>query len=106
MNYSQLQECLLGLPGATADWLAYTLSHPDDGRPLPTSYSLVRRGTGAFEVYQGDERGGVSIAKADDGKTPLAFPSEEAACAWIWGQVLWWREFEARRAGSRENEGR
>lgn len=98
MTYDELRERLLTLPDATHEWLTYTLSYPEDGQPLPTSYSLVRRDTSGYSVFQGDGRGGASVATAEDGETPLTFSSETDACEWIWREIMWWREFEERRA--------
>lgn len=98
MTYDELRARLLALPGATEEWLAYTLSFVDGGRPTPTSYCLLRRTDTDWVVYQGDERGQTRPATAEDGETPLTFDSESAACEWIWNEIMWWREFEARRA--------
>jgi hypothetical protein len=101
LTYDELRERLVALPGATAEWLSYTLSFADGTPPVPTSYSLVRGRNGRFTVYRGNERGGVSQATAEDGETPLAFSSESQACDWIWEEIQWWRDFEARRAPER-----
>ncbi|WEG09293.1 hypothetical protein PU630_01650 [Microbacterium horticulturae] len=98
MTYDELRARLLSLPGATQDWLTYTLSYSDDGRPIPTSYCLVKHDDEDWAVFQGDERGGTFPATREDGETPLTFRSESSACEWIWQEILWWREFEERRA--------
>lgn len=100
MKFEELEQRLLALPGATRDWLVYALSDAGSGPPIPTGYSLVRRDATRFEVYKGDGRGGSSIAKDDDGETPLVFATEDAACQWIWDEVQWWREYEARKRRS------
>ena len=96
MTYDELCTRLLSLPGATDEWLNYSLSYSDDGRPTATSYCLLRRDEKHWVVYQGDERGGTRSATAD-GETPLSFDSEAAACEWICQEIMWWRDFEARR---------
>jgi hypothetical protein len=98
VNYEELRARLLTLPEATPDWLAYTLAYPADGRPIPVSYCLIQRPDG-YRIYKGDGRGGVFLATGDDGETPLIFPSEGAACDWIWIEINWWLNFEARRRG-------
>jgi hypothetical protein len=101
VKFDELQERLLALPGATREWLTYTLAFPEDGRPLPVSYCLIKKRDGRFAVYKGDGRGGVSLATADDGETPLDFATEDDACGWIWTEVNWWRDFETRRSSGR-----
>ncbi|MBZ4488283.1 hypothetical protein LQ938_13895 [Microbacterium sp. cx-55] len=98
MTFTQLKRRLLALPGATAAWLAPTVAFPQDGRPIPVGYCLIRDRGGLFTVYKGDGRGGVSPATMDDGATPLTFATEDDACTWIWAEMMWWRDFEARRA--------
>ena len=102
MNYDELRERLLALPGATPRWVAYTLSNAGSGKPVPTSYSLVRRGHSDYAVFQGDERGGVFSATAEDGVTPLAFGSESEACEWIWQKIMLWRDRRERLARERD----
>ena len=96
-SYDELRQRLLALPGATQQWLAYTLSYADGTAPVPTTYALVHEADGSFSVYRGDERGGLARATAEDGETPLVFSGESEACEWIWNEIEWWRAFEARR---------
>ncbi|WP_292714685.1 hypothetical protein [Microbacterium sp. 13-71-7] len=84
--------------------MTYTLSFSDGGPAVPTSYALVRRSDGRFTVFRGDERGGVGQATAEDGETQLEFATEAQACEWIWNEILWWREFEARRANRDQSQ--
>ncbi|MDQ4215257.1 hypothetical protein [Microbacterium capsulatum] len=98
MNYDELCQRLLSLPGATSEWVSYTLSMADGAPSVPTSYVLVRGWEGAFTVFRGDERGGLAQATSEDGESPLDFATEAQACEWIWNETLWWRDFEARRA--------
>lgn len=97
MTYEELRARLLTLPTASPEWLAYTLAYPADGRPVPVAYCLVRRPEG-YRVYKGDDRGGTFPATGEDGEKPLAFATESEACEWIWTEINWWLDFEARRA--------
>ena len=104
MNYDELYERLLALPGMSREKLVYILSNAGSGKPVPTGYSLVRRGHSDYAVFQGDGRGGVFSAAADDGVTPLAFGSESEACEWIWQEIMWGRDRRERRARERDSQ--
>ena len=103
MNYDELYERLLALPGMSRERLIYLLSNAGRGKPVPTSYSLVRRSDSDYAVFHGNDRGGVYIATAEDGVTPLAFGSESEACEWIWQEIMWWRDYDERKARKRDS---
>lgn len=77
MSFDELRAKLLMLPEATPEWAAYTVSFPNDGRPLLTSHSLVDSESEAWVVFEGDGRGGTFPATNEDGITALAFQVRE-----------------------------